>query len=751
MNLKHISLAAIAALVITSPLSASQSKIGFSVESQNMTSALSELAKQAKIQLLVDSKLLDGKKANPVTGQMGLDEAFDKLLRGSGLVAEISGETVVIKETAGSKKQGSVTSLGAVEVWSTQVQSSSLNMGKDVIETKQADHLSDLLRDLPGVDVGGTHSINNRIAIRGLDDDNLEMTIDGAKISNTNMFHHIGNLLINPDILKKAEIQVGSNSVVHGGLGGAVAFETKEGKDLLQKDREYGARVSAGFASNDSRSGSAAVYGKIGRDGDFLLYRNQLNKNNWTDSNGQKTFGSDGTIANTLVKVGYDLGTSQRISLSYDLVKDEGDYAPRPDFGYAYNFARTGTVTFPTEYTRETYTLKHELDIGDALYVQTSIYHNQNELERYERIDGVTTVRPGAVPAGTSNKQGLLNGQVKTQGVNVKAQSLLGTSVADNKFTYGALYDEQKSNVTWDGKKYGKDEESTTTAFFVEDAIDFKNGLVLTPGVRHNVYKYTGVHGELNDDKPTYSLAGSYAATKNLTFNAGVTTLYKGVEMVEVLSSARVTTQKNNNLKAETGTNREIGVKYENSLFGGDKIAFSLTGFDTDINDYINYDAANSNYKNDGKLNIFGYEASILYQKGYFSSLLTYSHSDSKFDTTGLTMQREQGDTFSINLDYELSAGLSLGWDALFVAKEEKKYDALQNEKGGYVVHDVSVKYKPVWAKSLTMIGGIDNVFNKKYVSHASENRTIQFGGKPYSTADYEPGRNVKFTLSYEF
>ena len=88
------------------------------------------------------------------------------------------------------------TSLGEIEISTTEVQvvSSSINVGQASIETKQADHLSDLLRDIPGVDVGGTHSINNRINIRGLQDENLDISIDGAKVQNANMFHHIGNL-----------------------------------------------------------------------------------------------------------------------------------------------------------------------------------------------------------------------------------------------------------------------------------------------------------------------------------------------------------------------------------------------------------------------------------------------------------------------------------------------------------------------------------------------------------------------------
>src|SRR6218665_2829947 len=73
------------------------------------------------------------------------------------------------------------TEIEDVTVWETQVVSSSLNLGENAIETKQADHLSDLLRDLPGVEVGGSHSINNRINMRGLQDEDLSITLDGAK------------------------------------------------------------------------------------------------------------------------------------------------------------------------------------------------------------------------------------------------------------------------------------------------------------------------------------------------------------------------------------------------------------------------------------------------------------------------------------------------------------------------------------------------------------------------------------------
>lgn len=79
--------------------------------------------------------------------------------------------------------------------------------------------------------------------------------------------------------------------------------------------------------------------------------------------------------------------------------------------------------------------------------------------------------------------------------------------------------------------------------------------------------------------------------------------------------------------------------------------------------------------------------------------------------------------------------------------KEESKYIAAQNIKEAYDVHDIAVKWKPHSAKGLTLIAGIDNIFDETYVSHASENRTLS----GVSLADYEPGRNVKLSFAYEF
>ena len=56
--------------------------------------------------------------------------------------------------------------LEEIQVWGTWVWASSLSLGEEDVAIKQADHISDLLRPIPGVDVGGAHSLNQRITIR---------------------------------------------------------------------------------------------------------------------------------------------------------------------------------------------------------------------------------------------------------------------------------------------------------------------------------------------------------------------------------------------------------------------------------------------------------------------------------------------------------------------------------------------------------------------------------------------------------
>jgi len=622
--------------------------------------------------------------------------------------------------------------LQSVDVWETEIVSSSINLKQTAMETKQADHLSDLFRDIPGVDVGGSHSINNKIYIRGINDTDLDIKIDGATQSTVDMFHHQSSLKINPDILKRVSIEVGNNSVVHGGLGGSIEFETKDGKDFLSDGEKVGAIISSTYNSNKSASGSLSLFGQITPDSDIFVYYNYTDNKNWETGGGDTEIGKDGNISNLLVKYAVNYATNQRLTFSYDRLKDEGDYLPRPNFSAAINEAINRGDIHPTEYTRDTATIKHELDLGDKILLKTSLYHNEMNLIRYEDNDN-----------GRGDKFDAL---VKNQGLNSRAQSNIEIDNILQTFTYGINYDEQSSHVAVDGDDYGDDERAKTLALYVENAIDFNNGLVVTPGVRFTRYKLDGLLGDINDNETTYSLAGEYSFNENFTVLASTSTLFKGVAMQEVFASDRTYIAENDNIKSETGKNSEIGFKYilDNTL-GANSIGLSAKYFKTEIDNYIEYTDDYSTLENIGETTTKGAEVTFAYNLDKFNGLLSYSHAASNVQDTGNPISNEVGDTYALNLNYKATPEVELSWKSIFVLSEDAVEDIY---KKSYNVHDIAVKYTPSAIKGLKLIAGIDNIFDKEYSSHSSATEAVRNFGY---NLDTEPGRNIKVTISYKF
>jgi iron complex outermembrane receptor protein len=68
-----------------------------SLSAQPLGTALNELARQAKLQLMVHPDLVAGKSAPAVSGNLTARQALDRLLMGSGLTATMDGSAVVVR------------------------------------------------------------------------------------------------------------------------------------------------------------------------------------------------------------------------------------------------------------------------------------------------------------------------------------------------------------------------------------------------------------------------------------------------------------------------------------------------------------------------------------------------------------------------------------------------------------------------------------------------------------------------------
>lgn len=691
------------------------------------------------------------------------------------VVASLSSLPAFSQEAKGAEE-----SVENITVWGTEVKTSSLFLKQQAIADKQADHISDLLRVIPGVDVGGAHSLNQRITIRSMDDKDLEISIDGAR-QNSYMYHHLGNLQIHADILKSVDINVGSNSVVNGGIGGAVRFETKQAADLLDKDQQFGARIQVGAGNNSGTNLSATAYGTLSDNADFLLYHNAVNRDNYEvgggkllNASGELIDGTDGTVRglegelrDTLIKLGYNLGDNQRFEIGYETYKDEGDYSYRPDMGLATDLAITNSLgiplLWPTELSRDTLTLNYDLTIDNTV-VKAAVYKNTSELSRDES--------GWADNARFAGNAGFITGEASNTGASLIANTVIDSNM-EHALTYG--FDYVKHDTDYKGEFTSSTatsrENSSSLSLFIEDKIDLNEQFSLIPGLRYERYDIDSAVIDDEFDALNLALAVEYAPSNDLLFRLSATEIFKGPEISEVFIGAGLYDTPNADINEETGVNLEASFAYQTQIDKNQSIALGATVFKTEVNDYI-YDYASApeevgggSWKdNVGDMSIDGFEAYFEYSYQAFTALFTVSRAESELsafddytDLQNARLDRQQGDTFTLNLNYTFSdANVVTSWEVQSVQDVDSGVDldgaTLDNSKEGFVVHNLSTRWTPDAVEGLTLVFGIDNVFDEFYASQSSRTG-VSFHplfGELY-LQDFEPGRNIKATVQYKF
>lgn len=705
-----------------------------------------------------------------------------RILKKPLVLAIMAASSAAITSVANAKglSDSEGTLLEVTEVWGTKVRASSVFMDRENIEMKQADHISDLLRTIPGVDVGGAHSLNQRITIRSMDDKDIKITIDGAN-QNTYMFHHMGNLQIHADILQEVDIDVGTNSVITGGLGGSVRFETKQAKELLADGQQFGARLKATGSTNGSDDAAISVYGNLGGGFDLLAYYNHVEKDNFEvgggeiqDQNGNEVAGTDGEVRglegeldDALIKLGWDVNENHRLELGYEYYKDSGDYSQRPDMGLATDLLIAENLgiplLWPTEFSRDTLTLNYDGQLGDSTEVSATVFANSSNLWRDER--GYAEAPHPRFKAWA----GIAEGDADNTGFNILAVTDIDSSIS-HQLSYGFEYTEFETDYSakYPAGNETSSEEKDDTAIYIQDRIEFNDVFALIPGLRYDSVDIDSTLVDDTFDQVSGALALEVQPSDTVLVRLSSTQLFQSPELAEVFVGAGLYDTANTEIDAETGLNSELSIAYGDAVLGADNFTAGATFFRTDIDDYIyDYaDGAQGYWKdNVGDMSVDGYELYTGYELGNFTSLLTFSSSDSSLSASdeysqydNARLDRTQGDTVSFKLGYELAeANLKFYWDFMVVddldsvdVNEQLDGAGSDNSKDGYQIHNLSANWQPSQGLSLTL--GVDNVFDEYYVSQSS--RTGESFHPVFGLLylnDYEPGRNVKATVSYQF
>lgn len=639
---------------------------------------------------------------------------------------------------------------------------------EDYTPAAQASHLSDFLDVVPGASVGGTSAVNQRVRVRGLDDTNLKVTIDGARQEGP-LFYHMGDITIDPDMLKKVEVAVGNNSVTLGNdaLGGAVAFETVDAADLLKPEQRIGSRVKVGYGSNnDELLTSATVYGAPTADSDVLAYYGKRDANAGEDGSGRDIQTEESKSENILLKAGTYVGDDHHVGASFSRTEIKGRFPLRPDFPASPGIGSWNEI-LPQEVKRDTYALDYAYNPANRLInVDANIYQSKTRILR----DNKYYEDPGYD----------WQANVKTTGAKVQNTSTIDSSIVKgipgtHKLISGVEHYKKESEMTRESAKTG-DDEAKNTSLYLEDQWQMGK-LTLTPGVRYDRYESP----KFVADGKTYNnvvgaLAASYEIAPRTQVFASYTGLFNGPDLSQAIFNVDGDdTYVNRDLEPEKGDNAEVGISTTLRGLTTSDDALQLSGkyFETNIENYIEFvrsggtrvglDCNTGELGGDcqGAINkdedykIKGVELSADYRVDNFNMGLSYARARSKGDESGNSISSvsggstDSGDKYMVNLGYAPMDNLELGWRSTHVTSLDPNTGGDDIKKPSYNVHDIFMNYMPKQVEGLTATLGVYNIFDETYASHAS--RIIGPRDDGTLRTDYEMGTNVKASLSYQF
>ena len=248
-----------------------------------------------------------------------------------------------------------------------------LELNREEIELIQANDLVDLFRSTPSVAVGGSIGIAQKIYVRGLEDSMLNVTVDGAPQRGT-LFHHIGRVSLEPELLQSVDVQTGAGEATSGfgAIGGAIRFRTVDPVNLLVDDRQFGGMARLGWFSNDGSKYSLTGYGRLFGDVGVLASYVLVDRNNFEDGDGNEIPASGARQEMLFLKAGGELGGGHRLTLSYEQRDEEASFAQRPNWPVV-----AGNAVFPGEARRRTFTGNYGYDINADLELEATAYHTE--------------------------------------------------------------------------------------------------------------------------------------------------------------------------------------------------------------------------------------------------------------------------------------------------------------------------------------------------------------------------------------
>lgn len=642
-----------------------------------------------------------------------------------------------------------------------------VEIDREEIELLQANDLADLFRNVPSVSVGGGVGLAQKIYVRGLEDSLLNVTIDGAPQRGT-LFHHVGRVTIEPELLETVDVQAGPGEATagFGAVGGAIRFRTRNAVDMLEDGRDIGGIAKAGWFSNDGYKLSGTVYGRIAGDVGILASYVHVNRDPYKDGDGVRQLATGAEQNLGFVKIGGELGGGHRVTASYEQRRESGRFGQRP------NWPAVVGQLFDVKGKRQTAVLNYGYEGDSGVGIEATGYWTRTNFTQ-----------------NRDDRWGLYGAEIETYGFDARANLAIG----NHAITVGAEH--RRDEVTsaylsapamwqdwaWDPNIGSFTEKGSLMGVYIQDHWRVADPLLISFGARYDAYDLdqttyrTGTHS----DGVSVNVGAEYEIIPGLSLNAGYAEAFRGKEIGDAftLEKRPGRLSLSPTLRPERVDNLEGGVKYDLGGFTASAVYYEMT-IKNVILDQLGRDAAQPvqdavYYENVGTFKSKGVELRAGYRTGPFSIDAYYNHYDSRLNGNRIegyehiALGNSMGDNWAVTAGFQPSEHFNFRAsvtrvedlnDIEVLFREVQLYpDDISEtqfiDKPGYTTVDLFGSWRPFGTDRLELQAAVYNLFDKRYIAHASVADYGQLGLPDYAIVSGlpEPGRNVRLTASVRF
>ncbi|TCM76559.1 TonB-dependent receptor domain-containing protein [Rhodovulum steppense] len=578
------------------------------------------------------------------------------------------------------------------------------------------------------VSVSGGAAIAQKVFVNGIEESLLSITIDGAR-QNKSAFHHTGNVLLDPALLKSVEISKGlaPADAGPGALAGAIAYQTKDARDLLEEGESFGGLMTLGATTNskDIRS-TLTLFGRQGG-AEFLLSGTRQTGSDYKDGSGKTVEGTEADLTDLIAKLAYTTGSGKRLSFAASRTEDTGRRAAqagpgglfftRPDFA---EVVGRPNVLIDGYARRESYTLTWTDEAPEGWFAPSlQLSYNEQEID----ASGVWGLNTSL--SGTAKNVWQLGNGTLTAGLDFFDETAKGRGRGTGAFASSGQ------------------EEMWNLGLFAQARQDLGARVSVSYGLRYDIQEFEGADGSRFDGSGL-SANGSVDVilTDTLTLNAGLASSWGGYELGEAAlvdfggawNYAGFTTSRANAAR--------LGLRHDSG-------PWSVSGalFRTEVDDISAVLPTGGARGATADLTSTGFEGALRWTGAQGFAALNYTYADVELngDAVGSTayyLGRPVGHVIALEGGWDVNDHWRVGGSAEIALKNTDTAVTLP----GYEVVNLHAVYTPKALDGVQVRLDLRNVLDATYEARSSDG--IDAASVIALT---EPGRSVGLTATFRF